>query len=256
LAQPSLSNAGGVGLFVNNNLKYSKRDCLCTSKNEFEALWIDIEGHDREITCDVLYRHPKANLEHFTNYLYSVLDKIANENKLLILMGDLNINLLNYETHGPTESFVNTMFTYNFHPKIIQHTRITYHSATLIDNIFVNSLGYHSISGNIFSDLTDHLPNFLIIHKNCSKFSKTNIFKRDYVNFDEASLIDEVSSIDWNVTLQMTMQNYFFSLDSILRLEELIYHNLIKVHSWLSENKLCLNTDKTNYVIFRIRLKK
>jgi hypothetical protein len=36
-----------------------------------------------------------------------------------------------------------------------------------------------------------------------------------------------------------------------LRLEELINHNLIKVHSWLSANKLCLNTDKTNYVIFR-----
>ena len=79
--------------------------------------------------------------------------------------------------------------------------RISHHSATLIDNIFINSLGYHTISGNIFSDLTDHLPNFLIIHKNCSKISKTNIFKRDYANFDEASLINEVSSIDWNVTL-------------------------------------------------------
>jgi hypothetical protein len=56
-------------------------------------------------------------------------------------MGDLN--LLNYETHGPTESFVNTMFTYNLHPKIIQPTRITHHSATLIDTIFINSLGYH-----------------------------------------------------------------------------------------------------------------
>ena len=45
--------------------------------------------------------------------------------------------------------------------------------------------------------------------------------------------------------------NLFFSHDSILRLEELINHNLIKVHSWLSANKLCFNTDKTNYVIFR-----
>jgi hypothetical protein len=44
--------------------------------------------------------------------------------------------------------------------------------------------------------------------------------------------------------------NLFFSHDSILRLEELINNNLIKVHSWLSANKLCLNTDKTNYVIF------
>ena len=46
--------------------------------------------------------------------------------------------------------------------------------------------------------------------------------------------------------------NLFFPHDSILRLEELINHNLIKVHSWLSANKLCLNTDKTNYVIYRM----
>ncbi len=54
---------------------------------------------------------------------------------------------------------------------------------TLIDNIFINSLSCHNISGNIFSDLTDHLPNFPIIYKNCCKVSKTNIFKRDYTNF-------------------------------------------------------------------------
>ncbi len=129
LSQPSLSNAG-VGLFV-NNLKYSKRDDLCTSKNEFEALWIDIEGPDQGIICGVLYQHPKANFENVTNYLYSILDKTANENKLLILMGDFNINLLNYESHAPTESFVNIMFTYNLQPKINQLTRITYHGATL-----------------------------------------------------------------------------------------------------------------------------
>ncbi len=41
-----------------------------------------------------------------------------------------------------------------------------------------------------------------------------------------------------------------FSHDNLLRLEELINYNLIKVHSWLSANRLCLNIDKTNYVIF------
>ena len=73
LSQTSLSIAGGVGLFVNNNLKYSKSDDLCTSKNEFEALRIDIEGPDQGIICGVLYRHPKANFENFTNYTLSLI---------------------------------------------------------------------------------------------------------------------------------------------------------------------------------------
>ena len=53
-------------------------------------------------------------------------------------MGDFNINLLNFETH--TDTFMNTLGSYCFHPQILQPTRITDHSATLIDNIFINSL--------------------------------------------------------------------------------------------------------------------
>ena len=61
-------------------------------------MWVDIEGNGQNITYAVLYRHPKANLECFTNYLYSVLDKIQNENRLCVILGDFNINLLNYES--------------------------------------------------------------------------------------------------------------------------------------------------------------
>ena len=96
-------------------------------------------------------------------------------------MGDFNINLLYYESHAATECFVNTMFTYNLLPKIIKPTRITSHSATLIDNIFINSLGYHSISGNtgIFSDLTTIYQIFLSI-KVIVKFLK-QIFLREII---------------------------------------------------------------------------
>ena len=55
----------------------------------------------------------------------------------------MNINLLNYETHVSTENFVNSMSSYFFHPQIIQPTRITDHTATLIDNIFINSIDNH-----------------------------------------------------------------------------------------------------------------
>ena len=44
--------------------------------------------------------------------------------------------------------------------------------------------------------------------------------------------------------------NLFFSHDNVLRLEELINYNLIKVQSWLSTNRLCLSIDKPNCVLF------
>ena len=68
-------------------------------------------------------------------------------------MGDFNINLLNFESHSPTEEFFNTMTSYFFQPHIIQPTRITDHSATLIDNIYLNTIEYKTNqikSNNLF----------------------------------------------------------------------------------------------------------
>ena len=45
-------------------------------------------------------------------------------------------------------------------PTIIHPTRITNHSATLIDNIFSNIP--HIGSGIFYSDISDHLPIFTI----------------------------------------------------------------------------------------------
>ena len=80
-------------------------------------------------------------------------------------MGDFNLDLLKYNSHSETDNFLNTTLPNCFQLAIvIQPTRIRDHSATLIDNIFLNSLSeYFMISGNIIYDLTDHLSNFLII---------------------------------------------------------------------------------------------
>ena len=44
VSQPSYSNAGGLGLFVKNDLKYTIRNDLSTSENDFETLWDDLNG--------------------------------------------------------------------------------------------------------------------------------------------------------------------------------------------------------------------
>ena len=68
---------------------------------------------------------------------------------MCILMEDSNLDLLKFESHTDTDNFLNAMLTTNFQPQIIQPTRITEHSATLIDNIFLNTnREMFSISGN------------------------------------------------------------------------------------------------------------
>ena len=73
LSQPGQSNAGGVGLFVQKDLKLSVRNELSVSDCKFEALWVDIALSNQKIICAIVYQYPNASLEIFTDYPYASL---------------------------------------------------------------------------------------------------------------------------------------------------------------------------------------
>ena len=52
ISQPSLSNAGGVGLYVKQNMSYTKLENLTTSTSDFEGLWIELHNNkQRNVVC-------------------------------------------------------------------------------------------------------------------------------------------------------------------------------------------------------------
>ncbi len=55
--------------------------------------------------------------------------------KNVFMCGDLNTDLLNPKNNTLTEEFINTMYTIGMQPLITRPSRITTHSAMLIDNI-------------------------------------------------------------------------------------------------------------------------
>ena len=113
-------------------------------------MWIEVCNNcHSNLLCGIIYRHPNGDLERFIEYLSSTADRINQENKTCVIMGDFNIDLLKLESHSGTDSFLNTLGSHFFQPYILQPTRITDHSATLIDNIFFNSIEHFTISGNI-----------------------------------------------------------------------------------------------------------
>ena len=74
------------------------------------------------------------------------------ENKICYLLGDYNINILNYSSHVHTAQFVDMMSSSGFLPLITRPTSVTATSAALIDNIFTNNLMNisHSLQGFIY----------------------------------------------------------------------------------------------------------
>ena len=97
----------------------------------------------------------------FNNHLNQMLEKVYKEQKQTFLLGDFNINLLNYNIHQPTNNFLDSLASNSTIPYIMQPTRLTSHSKTLIDNIFSNILSSEIMSGNLTATISDHLPQFL-----------------------------------------------------------------------------------------------
>ena len=72
------------------------------------------------------------------------------------------------------------MCSYGFLPHIIQPTRVTQSTATVIDNIFSNNIVNNIISGNIHLTLSDHFAQFVSVNRGLIDYKSLNIYKRDY----------------------------------------------------------------------------
>ena len=75
----------------------------------------------------------------------NTLQKLEKSNKTIFVMGDFNINLLNYDGHTGTNDFINSMVSHYLLPYSLHPTRVTDHSSTVIDNVFSNVTNFDNI---------------------------------------------------------------------------------------------------------------
>ena len=118
-----------------------------------------INPRKSNIIVGVMYKHPQMNVTDFNNnFLNNLLKKINQEQKKLFLLCDFNIDLMHYNEHKPTNKFLDSLSSNSYLPYIIQPSRHTSHSRTIIDNIFSNVISKDFICGNITATISDHLP--------------------------------------------------------------------------------------------------
>ena len=132
-----------------------------------------------KIIVRVIYRHPSMVLTDFNcSYLNKLLEDISKEQKSIFLLGDFNVNQLNYNEHNQRNGFLDSLASSSFILLILQRTRITSHSNTLTDNIFSNVFDPDIISGSLTDTISGHLPQFAIIPNLFGNFlsNKQNIY--------------------------------------------------------------------------------
>ena len=120
-------------------------------------------------------------------------------------------------------------------------TRITDRSATLIDNIFLNTQRHKQTSGNITTSISDHLPQFTILKKFLGTrniIGKEQITYRDFKNFNEIEFICDIQSIDWSYATQNNNTNLGFEIFLRLFSKCLDKHAPLKTVSKIGERVL------------------
>ena len=220
---PSKSNAGGVGMYVKSDINSRKRTDLCVKTDEFETIWVEIlNKSSKNILCCCSYRHPKSDISQFTDHINDIITEPSVENKTVIIMGDFNINLLNYETSPNVNNYINCMFSNHFQPVILHPSRITSNSSTLIDNIFTNAIDCKIFSGNILSQISDHLPQFAIFSNKKPDYSKQSYFSYKYNNFNQERFINDYTTInstflrDDNIDINAKFDKFLLNVNKLV----------------------------------------
>ena len=224
---PTEANHGGTLLFISKKLNPTRRkdlETLMYSPKLLESTFAEIHVKNKpNIVVGAIYRHHLLSPSDFTNnFLSPLLEKVNRQGKLLVLLGDFNINLLN-NTNSDVVNFIDTLSNYLMLPYIDLPTRISNAAQTLIDNIIISPCTLKSVSGNFISGISDHLAQFVILkHSSLNSDTEYGTYK-DWKNFDIDNFKFDFQSINWDTFLKFDAKNPSLSFDLLInKLKELV----------------------------------
>ena len=197
VSQPRPSPHGGVGIFVCNKFTIIEHPELNLIQPFLECLFVELNSPgNHNILVGCVYRPPNSDFALFNTALINILSEIDRKPfKTVAILGDFNLNLINYSTHPGTYEFVNNFQTYAYIPCINVPTRITERSQTLIDNIFVRCRSGIKKAAVLYYDLSDHLPIVAVLKTKLTfKTKKSTLLKRNFTDYALANFNEELST--------------------------------------------------------------
>ena len=147
----SATRAGGVAIYVNNNICAELIPQLVLDIDGCENLWLKLD--DADVVISAIYRHPKNNSKLFLDHLNNSLAHNMLKNTKVYLVGDFNIDIASTSS-APNfaTDFINLLASNGYFPLVTLPTRVTETSSTVIDHIITNDHKHSIIPGIIKSD--------------------------------------------------------------------------------------------------------
>ena len=123
-----------------------------------------------------MYQPPRGNQSKFLEEIKQVVHNSKQSTESFFLVGDLNLNSLDYTSSTPVKNFFNLAFENGIFPVINRPTRVTWASATAIDHILTNTIMDQDLQNGIIKlDISDHF----LIFTNSERCNWKNKNKRE-----------------------------------------------------------------------------
>ena len=247
----SKTSAGGPGLYLAEELNFIRRCDLELPAEGVESCWIEITSKkEQNVIIGCIYRHPHSHIDSFHEAMKERLQDLNSKGNQVFILGDININFLQYCHDNRTADYLDMLLDSGFMPVITKATRITNHSKTLIDHIYTNVPYKLLKSGICLAGISDHLPVFCTAAHNFQTTNESR-FYRDFSKFNKDLFLKVLS---FKIFADDT--NLFASAKDLKSLELLMNSELKKVKEWCDINKLSINLKKTNFMIIKPQRKK
>ena len=120
-----------------------------------------LEKNAKNIIVLCIYRPPRGDSHKFLNEIKTVICK--NHEKPLFLVGDLNINSLDYWKNPNVRDFINLISQNDVFPLVNRPTRVTKISVTIIDHMLPHTIIDSKVQSGIITDISNHLVVFAMI---------------------------------------------------------------------------------------------
>ena len=196
---------GGVAIYYRDHLNVRNRDELVPGV--VEAVCVEVSKTKcAPLLISTIYRPPSSN-EDTIEKIEKLIQNLDNENKEIILTGDVNCDLLVGVHSNYTNRLLATANLFQLTQMIIEPTRVTEYTRTLIDWFMANKPENINNSGVLHLGVSDHSLIYgcrkiafsknppKLVDSRCLKNYKSSAFKAD---LSEYLLMDDWDSNDPN----------------------------------------------------------
>ena len=90
-----------------------------------ESCWVEITREkEKNIVIGCIYKHPSTDCAKLHNALKEQLSNLNNKSKEVFVLGDININFLNYNRDNKTSDYLDMLLDLGYMPLRSQKLRV------------------------------------------------------------------------------------------------------------------------------------